>query len=78
MADDKKRARGGKDAGDLLETDLANQKMGNNQLQGNDQEDVRNQRHAVPDADPNAEGVIESFENMDPQVRAARKGKARK
>jgi len=62
----------------LLETDLANRKMGDNQLQGNDQEDVRNQRHAVPDAKREAEGVIESFENMDPRVRAKREGRSRK
>ena len=56
----------------ITQTDLANEQMGNNQLQGNDQESVRNQRHAVPGAKVKAEGVIESFENMDPKVRAKR------
>lgn len=56
----------------LTETDIAQRRMGDNQLQGNDQEDVRNQRHAVPDVKPDAEGVVESFENMDPAVRARR------
>lgn len=57
---------------DLTQSDLAQDLMGNNQLQGNDQENVRNQRHAVPDVKPKAEGVIESFENMDPKTRSAR------
>ncbi|MBS9720898.1 hypothetical protein JYU29_09395 [Tianweitania sp. BSSL-BM11] len=56
----------------LSETDLASDKMGNNQLQGNDQETVHNQRQAVPDAKKETEGVVESFENMDPKTRAER------
>ncbi|MEM1307768.1 MAG: hypothetical protein AAGG99_09595 [Pseudomonadota bacterium] len=35
-------------AHELTETDLANEKMGNNQLQGDDQKQVHNQRHAQP------------------------------
>lgn len=62
------------DAG-LTETDLAQERMGNNQLQGNDQEDVRNQRQAVPDVKTETEGVVESFENMDPKVRAERENR---
>jgi hypothetical protein len=54
------------------EADLANQRMGNNQLQGNDQQSVRNQRHDVPGSSGETEGVIESFENLDPKVRAER------
>lgn len=82
MANKKERQVRG-DASKVLETDLANDKMGNNELQGNDQEDVRNQRHAVPDAKVETEGVIESFENMDPKLRAKREnakreGKTRK
>ena len=61
-----------KTASDLTETDFAQERMGNNELQGNDQEDVRNQRHAVPDVTTAAEGVVESFENMDPETRAKR------
>ena len=46
--------------------------MGNNQLQGNNQEDVRNQRQAVPGAKTKPEGVVQSLENMDKNVRAER------
>ncbi|WP_062112284.1 hypothetical protein [Aureimonas sp. AU40] len=56
----------------ITETDLAQDRMGNNQLQGNDQESVHNQRHAVPDVKTETEGVVESFENMDPETRAKR------
>jgi hypothetical protein len=34
---------------DIEETDLAQDKMGDNDLQANDQRNVRNQREAVPD-----------------------------
>ena len=59
-------------ASTLTESDFAQERMGNNKLQGNDQEDVRNQRKAVPGVKTEAEGVIESFENMDPETRAKR------
>ncbi|WAJ29552.1 hypothetical protein [Antarcticirhabdus aurantiaca] len=59
------------DAG-ITETDLAQERMGNNQIQGNDQENVHNQRQAVPDVKTETEGVVESFENMDPETRAKR------
>jgi len=56
---------------DLTEADLAQDKMGDNSLQGNDQANVRNQRHAVPDVKPEPDGgVIESLEKMDKDVRA--------
>lgn len=55
---------------DLQRADLASKEMGNNQLQGDDQANVRNQRHAVPDVKTDADGVIESFEKMDKDVRA--------
>jgi len=52
-------------------TDLANDIMGNNQLQGDDQESVRNQRHAVPDAKQQADaGPVESAKMLDKDVRA--------
>ena len=55
----------------LTETDLAQDKMGDNSLQGNDQANVRNQRQAVPDVKQDADGsVIESLEKMDKDVRA--------
>lgn len=56
----------------LTETDLASRKMGRNSLQGDDQANVRNQRHAVPDAKQEADDVIESFEKLDKDVRAKR------
>ncbi|MBB4305136.1 hypothetical protein GGD81_004204 [Rhodobium orientis] len=56
----------------ISETDLANERMGNNQLQGNDQESVRNQRHSQPDVKTETDGVIESFEKLDKETRARR------
>ena len=61
-----------KDGDVLTEADIAQDKMGNNQLQGNDQAQVRNQRHAVPDAKQETDGVIESFEKLDKDARAER------
>ncbi|MDN2578465.1 hypothetical protein [Aquibium sp. ELW1220] len=56
---------------DVTETDLAQDRMGRNSLQANDQENVRNQRHAMPDGkrDPD-DTVVESFRKMDKDVRA--------
>ncbi|PLW77334.1 hypothetical protein [Cohaesibacter celericrescens] len=56
----------------IVEADLAQDKMGNNRLQGNDQSQVRNQRQAVPDVKLETDGVIESFEKLDKDVRAER------
>jgi len=55
----------------LTEAELADEIMGNNQLQGNDQRSVRNQRHAVPDAklEPDADPV-ESAKMLDKDARA--------
>ena len=49
---------------------LSSDIQGRNSLQGSDQHDVRNQRHAVPDqkSEPDA-SVVESFEKMDPKKR---------
>ncbi|TCD15097.1 hypothetical protein [Oricola cellulosilytica] len=55
---------------DLQRADLASREMGDNDLQGDDQANVRNQRHAVPDVKTEADDVIESFEKMDKDVRA--------
>lgn len=77
MSDSDSDRRGGrKDPSELTTGDFANERMGRNSLQGNDQEDVRNQRHAVPDEKQDAEGVIESFENLDPETRADRERRA--
>lgn len=56
---------------DVSETDLAQDRMGKNSLQGNDQENVRNERHAMPEGkrDPDR-SVEESFRKMDKDVRA--------
>jgi hypothetical protein len=54
----------------VSESDLANERMGNNQLQGNDQENVRNQRHAVPDVKLETDSIEESFEKLDKEKRA--------
>lgn len=61
MADQKRR---------LTDTDLAQDKMGRNSLQGNDQADVRNQRKAVAGVKQEADDVIESFRKIDKDVRA--------
>jgi len=60
------------------ETTLADDRMGNNRLQGNDQKSVRNQRHAVAGERDETEGVIESFENLDPKLRADRQRQKKK
>lgn len=57
---------------DINETDLAQDKMGDNALQGDDQRNVRNQRHAVPDVRTETDNVIESLEKLDKDVRAKR------
>ena len=53
------------------ETDIASDVMGRNSLQGDDQENVHNQRHAVPDAklEPDADPV-ESARMTDKDARA--------
>ncbi|MCY0095311.1 hypothetical protein [Hoeflea ulvae] len=57
----------------LTEADLAQDKMGDNSLQGNDQSNVRNQRQAVPDVKQEPDdSVVESLEKMDKDVRAER------
>ncbi len=57
----------------LTEADLAQDKMGDNSLQGDDQANVRNQRHAVPDVKQKPDkSVIGSLEKMDKDVRAER------
>lgn len=54
----------------LDETDLAARKMGDNKLQGNDQQQVRNERREVPGVRPDTDSVIESFEKLDKDHRA--------
>ena len=55
---------------DLLETDLAQKKMGDNKLAGNDQANIRNQRHDQPETNRTADEVIEGFRKRDKDERA--------
>lgn len=57
----------------LTETDLANEKMGHNKLQGDDQANVERQRHAAPDVKkrPDADPV-ETMKKADKDARARR------
>lgn len=62
---------GANDPDEMLEQDdLADDIKGNNQLQGNDQRNVRNERHTQAGASRKTEGVVESFERQDPKKRA--------
>lgn len=60
------------DPAKLTEADLANRKMGDNDLQGDDQANVRNQRHAVPDTRLETDSIKESLRKLDKNVRAKR------
>ncbi|MGN6552016.1 MAG: hypothetical protein ACTHJ3_19280 [Pararhizobium sp.] len=52
---------------------FAQDRMGRNSLQGDDQANVHNQRQDQPDAKDEAdEDVLESFEKLDKDVRAER------
>lgn len=55
---------------DIKRSDLAADEMGNNQLQGDDQLNVHNERKAQPDVKQETDGVIESFEKLDDDKRA--------
>ena len=68
------------DAHTITETDLAQDEMGKNSLQGEDQASVRNQRRAVPGVREEAdESIIETLEKSDKDVRAERDlGKGRR
>lgn len=62
----------------LTEGALADERMGKNSLQGNDQSNIQDQRYALPDEKDETEDLIESFENLDPQTRAERDRRRRK
>ena len=53
------------DAHDVTGTDLAADKMGNNQLQGDDQESVHNQRHAQAEVTTETDSVMEGLKRKD-------------
>jgi hypothetical protein len=52
--------------------DIASEIKGRNSLQGNDQGKTHNERQVFAEEKRETEGLIESFENMDPKVRAGR------
>ncbi|WP_417307817.1 hypothetical protein [Devosia sp.] len=56
----------------LDEFDLASDLMGNNQLQADNQVDHVNERKAQAGATGETDGIIESFEKLDKDVRAER------
>ncbi|BBK43882.1 hypothetical protein STVA_39020 [Allostella vacuolata] len=55
---------------DLEQDDFAQEQMGRNALQGNDQESVRNQRKVVPEARKEADGIVEGLKKLDRDHRA--------
>jgi hypothetical protein len=50
---------------------MTQQIQGNNQLIGNDQVRAHNERRGIPGETTRTQGVVESFELMDPKKRAA-------
>lgn len=60
----------GPSAAEIDQADIDNERMGRNSLQGEDQQQVRNERQTVPDERRKADGVIESFRKLDKDVRA--------
>ncbi len=50
--------------------DIASEMKGKHSLHGNGQDRVHNERHAVAEEKRETEGLFESFENMDPEIRA--------
>jgi hypothetical protein len=54
----------------LTRSDIASEEMGRNSLQGDNQANVRNERHAVPDVKTDTDGVVESFRKLDKDTRA--------
>ena len=59
----------------LEQDDLANDIKGDNKLQGDDQLNVRNERRRQSHGTRKTEGVVESFERMDPERRDREDGK---
>ncbi|MEQ8377935.1 hypothetical protein [Parvibaculum sp.] len=53
------------DAHDVTETDLAADKMGNNQLQGDDQEKVHNERHAQAEVTTETDSIMEGLKRKE-------------
>jgi hypothetical protein len=55
---------------EITQTDLSQDIMGRNKLQGDDQDNVRNERHAVPDEKTETDDIRESLQKLDKDVRA--------
>ena len=51
------------------EDEIGSDIQGRNSLQGSDQGRVRNERQTMPEESSETEGVVESFEKMDPRNR---------
>ena len=68
----RRRSTRGAAAHEITATDLAQERMGRNKLQGNDQLSVRNQRRAQAETTKRVPGPIETMEEADPRVRARR------
>ena len=66
------------DAHDLSETDLAADKMGNNRLQGDDQLNVHNERHAQAEAKTETDSVMEGLERRERRERRQEESKRKK
>ncbi len=49
----------------MNETDLAADKMGNNQLQGDDQENVHNERHAQAEVTTDTDSIMEGLKRKE-------------
>ena len=56
--------------GGLTEADLASDIQGNNQLQGNDQHNVQNERKAQAEVLQESSSIVENAKRMDPDYRA--------
>lgn len=64
---------------EIGEEDLAQDVMGKNTLQGDDQLNVHNERQAVPGVKAEADDLMETYEKSDKDVRAKRDlGKGRR
>lgn len=79
MAKSRKTPIRPRQAHEIVEDDLAQDRMGDNALQGDDQSNVRNERHAVPNTKAEPSDLMETFEKADKDVRARRDlGKGRR
>lgn len=67
------------EAHEIIDADLAQDIMGKNSLQGDDQSSFHNERQAVPDVKAEADDLMETFEKSDKNIRARRDlGKGRR